>query len=190
MRSSIRTIRRLRLGGVYVLYYVLLIHLPRSYAPGGALGRMSRRWAASRMLDFAGSDINVERGATFGSGSGLRLGSRSGLGIDADLHGTITIGEDVMMGPRCTILTRDHEFSDVSKPMARQGFRKDRPVTIEDDVWIGANVTITGGVTIGRGSIIAAGSVVTRDVPGFSIVAGVPASIVRDRRRGNGGRVD
>ena len=55
------------------------------------------------------------------------------------------------------------------------------PITIEDDVWLGAGATVVGGVTIGRGSIVAAGSVVTRDVEPFSVVAGVPATLVRSR---------
>ena len=65
--------------------------------------------------------------------------------------------------------------------MNTQGLTDDRPVIIEDDVWLGANVTVTAGVRVGRGSVLAAGCVVTRDVPAYSIVAGVPARIVRSR---------
>jgi acetyltransferase-like isoleucine patch superfamily enzyme len=54
-----------------------------------------------------------------------------------------------------------------------------KPVVISDDVWIGANATITPGVTIGRHSVVAAGSVVTHDVPPYTIVAGVPARIIK-----------
>ena len=171
-------------GVAYVLYYALFRHLPRSFAPGGRLGARLRTAAASALLESAGSDINVEKGATFGSGRGIRVGARSGLGIDSDLHGTITLGNDVMMGPRCTILTRNHQFDSVSVPMNQQGFAQDLPVVIEDDVWIGANVTITAGVRIGRGTVVAAGAVVTRDVPAFSVVGGVPARVLRDRRAG------
>jgi maltose O-acetyltransferase len=169
---------------VYLLYYLVLRQLPRSIMPGGALSCKLRGWAVGVLLDFAGSDINVESGVTFGSGRGISLGSRSGLGIDSDLHGTITIGEDVMMGPRCTMLSRDHAFPRTDIPMAQQGFQADRPIAIGDDVWIGANVTITAGVRVGRGSILAAGSVVTRDVPDFSIVGGVPAQVIRNRKGG------
>lgn len=166
----------------YVLYYNVFTHLPRSYAPGGKVGLLARRWAAERLLDDAGTEINVEHGATFGSGNGIRLGNRSGIGIDAELHGTITIGDDVMMGPRCTMLSRNHEIDDTSRPMNQQGFGEDRPIVIEDDVWFGANVTVTSGVRIGKGSVIAAGAVVTKDIPPYSVAGGVPARVLRSRR--------
>ena len=95
--------------------------------------------------------------------------------------GPVIIGEDVMMGPGCTLISRDHVFDDVSRPMNTQGLGEERPIRIDDDVWIGASVTITAGVRVGRGSILAAGSVVTRDVPPFSVSGGVPARVLRSR---------
>lgn len=169
-------------GAAYIAYYTIGTHLPRSYAPGGGLGARMRAGAAHRLLDYAGADINIEHGATFGSGKGIRVGARSGLGVDAEILGPVVIGDDVMMGPRCTIISTNHVFYDVTVPMNRQGLGDlTAPVIIEDDVWIGANVTITAGVTIGHGSILAAGSVVTRDVPAYSIVGGVPARVLRSR---------
>jgi acetyltransferase-like isoleucine patch superfamily enzyme len=55
------------------------------------------------------------------------------------------------------------------------------PVTIGDDVWIGAHAVVTGGVEIGRGAVVAAGAVVTRDVPPHAIVGGVPAMVIGER---------
>lgn len=162
-------------------YYSVLQHLPRSFAPAGQVGFVARRLAAQQMLDACGPEVNVEHGANFGSGKGIRLGARSGIGIDADLHGTITIGDDVMMGPRCTIFSRNHRTDDTSRPMNAQGFEQDKPVVIGDDVWLGANTTILPGVRIGSGSIVAAGAVVTGDVPPYSIVGGVPARVLRSR---------
>lgn len=178
----------LRRGVAYVAYYGWARRLPRSTAPGGGLGRAMRGRLAGALLDRTGADVNVESGARFGSGRGISLGSRSGLGVDCDLHGTITIGDDVMMGPRCTMLSRDHAFPRTDVPMNVQGFAEDRPIRIEDDVWIGANVTITAGVTVGRGSVLAAGAVVTRDVPAFSVVGGVPARVLRSRLDGEASR--
>jgi acetyltransferase-like isoleucine patch superfamily enzyme len=66
--------------------------------------------------------------------------------------------------------------------MNTQGFLPDLPVVIEDDVWVGANVTILPGRRIGQGSIVGAGSVVTRDVPAYAIVGGNPAVVVGSRR--------
>ena len=65
--------------------------------------------------------------------------------------------------------------------MIEQGDGPSRPPIIEDDVWLGANVTVLPGRRIGTGSIVAAGSVVTRDVPAFAVVAGNPAKIVACR---------
>lgn len=94
-------------------------------------------------------------------------------------HG-MKIGDYVMIGPYCFFGSVHHEFDDYKTPMI---FQKPeiRPINIEDDVWIGANVTVLGGVTIGRGSIVAAGAVVTKDVEPFSIVGGVPAKLIRYR---------
>lgn len=166
----------------YLAYHGIASRLPRSFAPGGGLGGRLRRLTAARMVDRAGRDINVEAGAYFGSGKGLVIGDRSGLGINADVHGPVTIGDDVMMGPRCTILTRNHRITDVTVPMNQQGFEAYQPVFIEDDVWIGASVTIMPGVRIGTGAVVAAGAVVVRSVPAFAIVGGVPARVLRDRR--------
>ncbi|QFG69777.1 acyltransferase [Ornithinimicrobium pratense] len=166
----------------YALYYALASKLPRSYAPGGATAARLRRTLAGPLLAHAGRDVNIESGAVFGSGRMISLGDRSGLGVDADIHGPVSIGNDVMMGPRCTILTRNHHIGDVTRPMSTQGFGEYEPVVIEDDVWIGANVTIMPGVTVRTGSVLAAGAVVVRDVPPYTIVGGVPAVVLRDRR--------
>jgi maltose O-acetyltransferase len=178
-RSSVAL--RVRHTVAYILYYGIAQKLPRSYTKGGAAGRAARGWAVSRMLDHVGPEINVEHGAVFGSGKGIRLGARSGIGVNADLHGTITIGDDVMMGPGCIMVTRNHSFDRTDIPMNQQGFGEDLPIFIEDDVWLGINVTLMPGVRVGRGSIVAAGAVVTRDVPPYTIVAGVPAAVIASR---------
>nr|WP_276612123.1 DapH/DapD/GlmU-related protein [Kineococcus vitellinus] len=69
--------------------------------------------------------------------------------------------------------------------MNRQGFREDRPIVIEDDVWIGAGCIVLPGRRIGTGSIVGAGSVVVSDVPPWTVVAGNPARIVKKRRSGD-----
>jgi maltose O-acetyltransferase len=138
------------------------------------------------MLDECGTDVNIEHGAWFGSGRGIRLGDRSDIGMDALVIGPIHVGRDVMMGPRCVLLASSHEVSSVDQTMNSQGFKPDRPILIEDDVWLGAGVTVLPGRRIGRGSIIGAGSVVATDIPPWSIAVGNPARVVRDRRDGRG----
>jgi maltose O-acetyltransferase len=156
-------------------------HLPWSPRPGGRLARRLRARLAARMLDYCGDDVNVEHGAWFGSGRGIRLGDRSDIGMDALVIGPIDIGRDVMMGPRCVLLADSHETSALDVPMNRQGFKEHRPIVIEDDVWIGAGVVILPGRRIGTGSIVGAGSVVAHDVPPRAVVAGNPAVVVRIR---------
>lgn len=85
----------------------------------------------------------------------------------------IIIGDGCAIGCHFTVL--DSNFHEINGKM------KSAPVTIEDNVWIGANVTILPGVVVGRGSVIAAGSVVTKSVPPNSLVAGVPAKVIKEQ---------
>ncbi len=72
--------------------------------------------------------------------------------------------------------------------MIAQGMTETKPVTIEDDVWIGTRVIILPGLTIGRGSILGAGTVVTKDIPPFSVVVGNPGRIVKNRKENKGSK--
>jgi len=108
---------------------------------------------------------------------GFHIGARSLVGRSSclDVRGGLTIGEDVSISPEVAIITAAHDVED-------PGFRVvDRPVVIEDHVYIGMRATILPGVTVGRGAVVAAGAVVTRDVPPFAIVAGVPARQIGSR---------
>jgi len=86
----------------------------------------------------------------------------------------------VLMGPRVTLLAENHVFDDLDLPIKEQGVVRSA-IHIEDDCWLGAGSTVLAGVTVGHGSVVAAGSVVTKDVPPGSVVAGVPAKLVRSR---------
>ncbi|MET9986358.1 sugar O-acetyltransferase [Streptomyces rochei] len=89
--------------------------------------------------------------------------------------GGISIGNGVMIAPRVSLLTGGHPL-----PMAeRREYLSFAPIVIEDDVWIGTAAVITQGVTIGAGAVVAAGAVVTHDVPAGTMVAGVPARVIK-----------
>lgn len=94
--------------------------------------------------------------------------------LDVD---TVTIGDYCMIGPNTTISTVNH-------PMTAKGRREKlsitKPVTIGNDVWIGANCVILPGVTIGNNVIVAAGAVVSKDVPDHRVVGGVPAKVIKE----------
>ena len=164
-----------------LLYYGFAQWLPPSYLPGGKIARKIRYAICRRCFARCGEDVNVESRAFFYSGAQISVGTHSGLGLRSRLHGTITIGDHVMMGEDVLILTRNHRFDAIDIPMDLQGLQEERPVVIGDDVWIGARVTILPGVNVGNGAILAAGCIVTKDVPPKAIVGGNPARVIRYR---------
>ena len=163
-----------------IFYDIFAKHLPESNSYYKFGQRSIRAWCTRLIVDSAGMNINVEKGASFPRK--LSIGNNSGIGINAKIHGECKIGDDVMMGPNCTIYTRNHQFNNLDVPMNRQGFTKDKKVIIGNDVWIGGNVIILPGVSIGDHSIVGAGSVVTKNVQEWSIVAGNPAKIIKHRK--------
>jgi acetyltransferase-like isoleucine patch superfamily enzyme len=115
-------------------------------------------------------------------GEGLVLGNHSNIGPYNYIgcSGKITIGNNVMLGPRVSIYAENHVFDNPNLTIKEQGVQR-LDVIIEDDCWIASNAVILAGVTIGKGSVIAAGAVVTESVPAYSVVGGVPAKIIKSR---------
>ena len=146
----------------------------------GSLGRNIKILGKLRVE--LGEQVAFRDGCLFGGNGLLRVGDRTSINADCILAAMerIEIGSDVMIAPRVYILDVDHRFDDRSKPIPRQGYDI-APVTICDGVWIGTGVVVTKGVTIGEGAIIGANSVVTRDIPPFTIAAGIPARVIKDR---------
>ena len=134
------------------------------------------------MLKKVGKKVNIEKGANFTRK--CTIGNRSGIGLNAKI-GSVSIGDNVMMGPDCVMLTRNHDFSRTDIPMIDQGFMQEKPITIGNDVWIGERVIILPGVKVGNGVIIGAGSIVTKDVKDYDVVAGNPAKVIRNRVNNN-----
>ena len=117
-------------------------------------------------------------------GEGLIIGNNVGFAQNCfiQVRGAVNIGNNVIFGPYSKVFSENHNFSDLNIPIRDQGEIRES-VKIEDNVWIGANATILSGVTVGEGSVIAASSLVNKDVPPFSVVAGVPAKIIRKRNK-------
>lgn len=107
------------------------------------------------------------------------IGDHTRIGLHNTIIGPVTIGSHVNLAQGITVTALNHNFSNTSRRIDQQGVST-QVVTIADDVWIGANAVILPGVTIGKHSVVAAGAVVTRDVPPNSIVAGVPAKIIKE----------
>lgn len=97
-------------------------------------------------------------------------------------HYGVSIGDNVMIAPHCVIAGGIHEYRNLNLPMIKAGDFSKGPIIIEEDVWIGANCTITDNVTIGRGAIVAANSIVNKNVKPYSIVGGVPAKEISTRQ--------
>lgn len=139
---------------------------------------------SDRLLRISlGHHVNFEPGVTVQGQGTVSIGDWSTIGgnVVIGCSDAVTIGVAALIASGVSIRDTDHRFDDTDRYMSSQGITT-APVTIEDDVWIGSNATITKGVTIGRGSIVGANAVVTKDVPAWSIVAGVPARVLRSRR--------
>ena len=93
--------------------------------------------------------------------------------------GGITIEDDVFIGPHCVLATEYHP----EEPTTRHSLLT-KPIVVKRNAWLGANVTVLAGITIGENAIVAAGSVVTKDVPDNMVVAGSPARVVREIKKG------
>ena len=108
----------------------------------------------------------------------VMIGDHTRIGLHNTVIGPVTIGNHVNLAQGITITALNHNFEDPDKKIDEQGISTSA-VTIEDDVWIGANAVVLPGVTIGNHSVVAAGAVVTKDVPPHSLVAGIPAKVIK-----------
>ena len=106
------------------------------------------------------------------------IGDHTRIGLHNTIIGPVEIGNNVNLAQGITVTALNHNFSDTNKRIDEQGVSTN-PVTIEDDVWVGANAVILPGVTIGEHCVVAAGAIVTKDVPPHSLVAGVPAKVIK-----------
>lgn len=109
------------------------------------------------------------------------LGDFGFVGAGCTIYPKVKVGRFLLMAPDVSIIGADHEYRVVGVPICFSGRETLKETLIGDDVWIGQGAQIMVGVKIGPGAIIASRSVVTRDVPPFAIVAGVPAKIIKYR---------
>ena len=119
--------------------------------------------------------------------SGIRVGRQVEINFGILCHGRgrnpppVDLGDRVALGPHVTLVTSSYpgcskllQLADVEPLVAWL-----RPIRVEEDAWLGAGVIVLPGVTIGRGAVVGAGAVVTRDVAPYTVVAGVPARLIR-----------
>lgn len=174
MRFCFR-VARVAIGSIVLCIETLLASLPNG--PFYLL----RVWWWQRKGYAIGKRTVIHRNVYF-LGS-VTVGNGTSISNNCFLNGCeagIRIGDKVMIAPNCVLVAFDHDYRDLSIPMIDQPWIN-APIEIEDDVWIGANCTITKGVRLGRGSIVGANSVVTKDVEPYAIVGGVPARVLGTR---------
>lgn len=143
---------------------------PFSYCSNGLQIRIGNKVTLFNYVLIQGSSILTIGNETF-------IGSYSVIGVNE----SISIGNHVMIAQAVSIRDTDHEYNNTEVPMRNQGITT-APIVIEDDVWIGYGAVITKGITIGKGAIIGANAVVTKNVPPYAIVGGVPAKIIKYRK--------
>jgi maltose O-acetyltransferase len=143
------------------------------------MAQILRLFFGKLIMKNVGENVNIEKGATFNKE--VSIGNYSGIGVNCELNGPVTIGNYVLMGPEVVVYTRNHKFESVDKPIKFQGYGSIDPVHIGDDVWIGRRVIILPGVTIGNGCVIGAGAVIAKSIPDNAIVVGNPAKIIKYR---------
>lgn len=122
-----------------------------------------------------GSRVLIEDFSTINNGVGdVIIGKGTIIGLGSTVIGPVKIGEHVLIAQSVTISGLNHNYSDPSIPIKFQGVSV-REICISSGAWIGANAVITAGVSIGKNAVVAAGAVVTKDVPDYEVVGGVPA---------------
>jgi maltose O-acetyltransferase len=152
--------------------------LMAAYNASGAGEDARRRELLERLLGAIGEDTVLRPPLYVDYGTQLRIGARcfANFGLVALDVATITIGDDVQIGPNVQLLTPTHP---VEPGPRRDKWEAAAPIRIEDNVWLGGGAIVLAGVTIGRNTVVGAGAVVTRDLPANVVAVGNPARIVR-----------
>ena len=123
------------------------------------------------------NDVLIQGSGVFILGENTYVSSNSIIGVNEK----ITIGNNVMIASNVSIRDTSHVYSNLNVPMVTQSIETS-PIYIADDVWIGHGAVINKGIKVGKGSIIGANSVVTKDVEELSIVGGIPAKKIKNRK--------
>ncbi len=163
----------------YFIYTFLGSWLPHyTFGIDWKISKFIRKISGKLLFNRCGKKVDIGRHVKLSPS--IELGNYSGIGDRCYFQGEVIIGDNVMMGPEVMFIATNHKYDRKDIPMnVQEEVRK--KIVVEDNVWIGARVTILSGVRIGEGSIIAAGAVVTKDVEKNTIVGGVPAEKIKDR---------
>ncbi|MBK7653151.1 MAG: acyltransferase [Flammeovirgaceae bacterium] len=162
----------------FFLYNVFGKFLPRTTMPYSFGSRHIRAYLVKNFIDACGANLRIEPGVTLSPM--VAIGSHCFIGENCRLQGKVILGNDALIAQNVNMVAFNHRFERLDIPIRSQG-ENFGTIKINDDVWIGVNAIILNNVSIGNHAVIGAGSVVTRDVPDWAIVGGVPAKIIRYR---------
>lgn len=146
------------------------------------LARESKHAAILRGMEV-GDGTYIDPRAMIIQSKKIKIGKNTYIGAYCNIRPVdeeIIIGNDVQIAQFVSIIGANHRYEDRNLKISPDNLVSEK-VVIEDNVWIGANAVITPGVTIGKGVVIGAGAVVTKDVPPFAVVGGVPAKVIKYR---------
>lgn len=105
-----------------------------------------------------------------------QMGTDVLVGLYSYINGNVTIGDHVLIGPHCSVVAGNHKFDPKTGCFSgRTEKERDDSIVIGDGCWLASSVTVTGGVRLGKANLVCAGAVVTKSMPDYAIVAGVPA---------------
>lgn len=179
MNASSSPSRR-RLGSAILDYAVELL---MAFLPQNALSMKIKAWSMRTRGSRIGQRTKIWRNVWVDDLSCLRIDDDVTIGHGALLicGGGVHIAARTMIAHGAKLLSSGHRIPATHDEPLRWTGPEQAPIEIAEDVWVGAGAIVLGGVCIGRGAIVAAGAVVTKNVPEYCVVAGIPASIVRKR---------
>lgn len=154
-------------------------HFCARYNRTRALAFKKREMMLRRFLKSIGKNVCINPPFYCDYGCHISVGDNFFANFDCILLdvNTITIGNNVLFGPRVCLFTAGHPLD---AGVRRELLEFGKPIVIGDDVWIGGNVTVNPGVTIGSNVVIGSGSVVTKDIPSGVVAAGNPCRVLRE----------
>ena len=174
-----RTVKRINLR-LFFRLFVLRIYDLVIWLPDGSFNRILRSLVAGYVFE-CGSNLTLGYRARINTR--MKVGDGVTLGPDMRVmcYGDLVIEHDVLIGPEVVFIDTHHCCDSIDMPISKQGFEEPRPITVKEGAWLGVRAVVLPGVTIGKHAVVAACSVVTKDVEPYSIVAVIPARLIKKR---------